>query len=103
MSLLTENWHFEAFCRDKFTVRISRLVWNFKLIFVQSIGKGQMRTKIRYIASKKWYINILRGEKSKEDKGKICAQRELFLSEVNNRKTIAATEANNDTYCLQNE
>ena len=28
-------------------------------------------------------------------------QRELFLSEVNNRETIAATEANNETYCLQ--
>ena len=27
-------------------------------------------------------------------------QRELFLSEVNNRETIAAIEANNDTYCL---
>ena len=28
-------------------------------------------------------------------------QRELFLSEVNNRETIAAIEANNDTFCLQ--
>ena len=28
-------------------------------------------------------------------------QRKLFLSEVNNRETIAATEANYDTYCLQ--
>ena len=27
--------------------------------------------------------------------------RELFLSEVNDRETIAAIEANNDTYCLQ--
>ena len=26
-----------------------------------------------------------------------------FLSEVNNRETIAATETNNDTYCLQNQ
>ena len=25
----------------------------------------------------------------------------LFLSEVNNRETIAAIETNNDTYCLQ--
>ena len=30
-----------------------------------------------------------------------CYQRELFLSEVNNRGTIAAVEENNDTYCLQ--
>ena len=30
----------------------------------------------------------------------IC-QLELFLSEVNNRETIAAIEANNDTYCLE--
>ena len=29
------------------------------------------------------------------------AQRELFLSEVNNRVTIAAIEVNNHTYCLQ--
>ena len=28
-------------------------------------------------------------------------QREHFLSEVNNRETIAATEANNGAYCLQ--
>ena len=28
-------------------------------------------------------------------------QRELFLSEVNNRETIAAIEANNDMHCLQ--
>ena len=28
-------------------------------------------------------------------------QRELFLSEVNNRETIAAIEANNDIYCFQ--
>ena len=27
---------------------------------------------------------------------------QLFLSEVNNRETIAVIEANNDTYCLQN-
>ena len=30
-------------------------------------------------------------------------QWKLFLSEVNNRVTIAAIEANKDTYCLQNE
>ena len=30
-------------------------------------------------------------------------QRELFLSEVNNRETIAAIKANNDTYCIQKE
>ena len=28
-------------------------------------------------------------------------QRELFLSEVNNKTIIAAIEANNDAYCLQ--
>ena len=28
-------------------------------------------------------------------------RRELFLSKVNNRKTMAVIEANNDTYCLQ--
>ena len=28
-------------------------------------------------------------------------QPELFLSEINNRETIAAIEANNDTYCFQ--
>ena len=28
-------------------------------------------------------------------------QRELFLSEVNNKETIVATEANNSRYCLQ--
>ena len=28
------------------------------------------------------------------------SQRERFSIEVNNRETIAATEANNDTYCL---
>ena len=28
-------------------------------------------------------------------------QQELFLSEVNNRETIVAIEANNDTYCFQ--
>ena len=27
-------------------------------------------------------------------------QRELFLSEVNNRETIAAIEANNEMHCL---
>ena len=31
----------------------------------------------------------------------VWMQRELFLSEVNYRETIAAIEANNDTYCLQ--
>ena len=30
-------------------------------------------------------------------------QREHFLSEVNNRETIAYIEANNDRYCLQNQ
>ena len=29
-------------------------------------------------------------------------QRELFLSEVNDRETIMVTEANDDKYCLQN-
>ena len=29
------------------------------------------------------------------------SQWEFFLSKVNNRKTIAAIEANNETYCLQ--
>ena len=33
----------------------------------------------------------------------ISWQRELFLSEVNNRETIVVIEAKNDTYCLQNE
>ena len=32
----------------------------------------------------------------------LCPQQELFLSEFNNRETIASIEANNDTYCLQN-
>ena len=32
----------------------------------------------------------------------IAYQLKLSLSEVNNRETIAATEVNNDTYCLQN-
>ena len=31
----------------------------------------------------------------------ITCQSELFLSEVHNRQTIAAIEANNDTYRLQ--
>ena len=30
----------------------------------------------------------------------VCLQQELFLSEVSNKETIEATEANNDTYCL---
>ena len=34
---------------------------------------------------------------------KLIYQWECFLLEVNNRETIAATEANNDMYCLQNE
>ena len=33
----------------------------------------------------------------------IVYQLELFLSEVNNRETIAAIEANNGTYCLQKQ
>ena len=32
---------------------------------------------------------------------KYQVQREHFLSEVSNRETIAAIEANNDTYCVQ--
>ena len=28
-------------------------------------------------------------------------QRELFLSEVNNKETIAVIKGNNETYCLQ--
>ena len=31
----------------------------------------------------------------------LSARRELFLSEVNNRETVATIEANNDTYYLQ--
>ena len=33
----------------------------------------------------------------------IPCQRELFLSEVNNRETIAAIEVNNDMYCLEKQ
>ena len=32
----------------------------------------------------------------------LLGQRELFLSDVNNRETIVAIKANNGTYCLQN-
>ena len=34
-------------------------------------------------------------------KGQLPIQREIFLSEVNNRETKAAIEANNDIYCFQ--
>ena len=34
---------------------------------------------------------------------RLTYQRELFLLEVSNRETKVAIEANNNTYCFQNE
>ena len=75
-------------CCYNFDVRIKTLLWNkLRHIYMESGVCRQHYSMNNCLIS--FLCTVL-----------LC-QRELFLSKINNRETITAIEANNDTYCLQ--